>query len=80
METATALASIVLPTPGTSSMRRCPAASTAVVAATTAPGVPRTTAFRFAWSDAASSRASSSDGFTVASLTRSSVVMDNTSR
>jgi len=66
-------------TPAHASMRRCPAASTAVVAATTAPR----RAEDHGVSDLPGAtppvpRASSSDGFTVASLTRSSVVMDNT--
>lgn len=43
MDRASALASIVLPTPGTSSMRRCPSASNTVSESRTTSGLPSIT-------------------------------------
>ena len=55
IERASARASVVLPTPGTSSISRWPRASSATTAWRMAPGLPRSTRATFASSAATSS-------------------------
>jgi len=58
---ASACASVVLPTPGTSSIRRWPPASSATMARRTASGLPRMTRSMAACKRATASAASATD-------------------
>ena len=72
MDRASVLASRVLPTPGTSSTRRCPSASSTVIAVRTTDCFPSITEFIDAASDAETWSTWSSDAPRVGAATRSS--------